>query len=155
MNIPRNLLLATLSALLLTSCTSTWTQDTAQRALTSGAEVVQALDAQVAPLMQEAIQRADSEHADREGFLAAIEPWSHVAAAMSLTRSSFLAAQRGLDVWRLGDANQWLDASVCILTGLLELETVLPTVGVEVPAEVRQWVSLFRQFTVGACTAGE
>lgn len=117
--------------------------------------MVQALDEQVAPLMQSAIEQADQEHPDREGFLAAIEPWSHVASAMSITRSSFLASQRGLDVWRLGNANQWLEASVCLLAGLLELETVLPTVGVEVPSEVHQWVLLFRGFAVGSCTSGE
>lgn len=161
MEIPRNLVLAAVlvfafaSAFFLCSCTPTWTQDTAQRALTSGAEVVQALDEQVAPIMQTAIEQADQEHSDREGFLASIEPWSHVASAMMVTRRSFLAAQRGLDVWRLGNANQWLDASVCLLAGLLELETMLPTVGVEVPSEVHQWVVLFQGFAVGSCTARE
>ena len=158
MKIPTNFVMAILLVLLLAvsfftcACSTSWTQDTAQRALTSGAEVVQALDVQVSPLMQIAIDRADQEHPDREGYLAAIEPWSHVASSLRLTRSSFLAAQRGLDMWRLGNANQWLDASVCLLAGLLELEVLLPTVGVDVPAEVHQWVALFKGFTVGSCT---
>jgi len=138
-------------AVFLSSCTGSWTQDTAQRALTSGAEVLQALDSQIAPVMHAAVEEADAQHLDREGYLRALEPWSHVASAISLTRTSFFAAQRGLDVWRLGDAGQWIDASACLLVGLLELEAVLPTVNIEVPAEVHNWLNLFRSFAVGSC----
>lgn len=136
---------------LLPSCTGGWTQDTAQHALTSGAEVLQALDSQIAPVMHAAVEEADAQHPDREGYLRALEPWSHVASAISLTRTSFFAAQRGLDVWRLGDAGQWIDASACLLVGLLELEAVLPTVNIEVPSEVHNWLNLFRSFAVGSC----
>lgn len=138
-------------AVLLTSCAGSWTQDTAQRALTSGAEVLQALDSHIAPVMQAAVEEADAQHLDREGYLRALEPWSHVASAVALTRTSFFAAQRGLDVWRLGDERQWIDASACLLAGLLELEIVLPTVNIEVPSEVHNWLNLFRSFAVGSC----
>lgn len=138
-------------AVFLTSCAGSWTQDTAQRALTSGAEVLQALDSNIAPVMQAAVEEADAQHLDREGYLRALEPWSHVASAVALTRTSFFAAQRGLDVWRLGDEEQWIDASACLLVGLLELEIVLPTVNIEVPSEVHNWLNLFRSFAVGSC----
>lgn len=135
----------------LVGCTSSWTIDTAQMALTSGAEVVQALDETVAPALTAAVETADQETTTREAFLERLAPWEPVASAMALTRRSFFAAQRGLDAWRAGVDSQWLAAAGCILAGLLELERVLPLVHVTLPSEVSRWVTLFRGYAVGAC----
>lgn len=145
----RTLLL--LPLLFVLGCSSSWTIDTAQVALTTGAEVVQALDTSVAPALSRAAEEADAETATQEAFLARMQPWQHVVVGLVLTRQSFLAAQRGLDAWRAGSDAQWLNAAACILLGLIELERALPAVNVEVPAEVTHWLGLFRGYAVGAC----
>jgi hypothetical protein len=133
-------------------CTPSWTIDTAQVALTTGAEVVQALDENITPAMVRDIEAADAETVSREAYLVRIAPWEPVATSMALTRRSFLTAQRGLDAWRAGSDGQWLTAAACILAGLLELERALPVVHVAVPAEISHWLGLFRGYAVGACT---
>ncbi len=145
----RRLLL--LPLLFVLGCQSAWTIDTAQVALTTGAEVVQALDEHVAPELTRAAEQADAETQTQEAFLERMAPWQHVVVGLTLTRQSFLVAQRGLDAWRAGSDSQWLSAAACILAGLLELERALPTVHVEVPTEVTHWLGLFRGYAVGAC----
>lgn len=133
-------------------CTSSWTIDSAQLALTAGAEAVQALDREVAPLLEAEVVRADAETTTRQEFLLRLAPWEPVVVAIGMTRRGLLAGQRGIDAWRAGQDGAWRNAAACIAAGLLELERVLPLVGVEVPAEIGHWVELFRGYTLGACT---
>lgn len=137
--------------LLLVGCAQSWTIDTAQLALTTGAEVVQVLDERIAPELTRAAEEADAETETQEAYLARLQPWQYVVVGLTLTRQSFLAAQRGLDAWRSGSDAQWLSAAACILAGLLELERALPAVHVQVPGEVSHWLGLFRGYAVGAC----
>ncbi len=145
-------LLLLLPFALLVGCTSSWTIDSAQLALTAGAEAVQALDREVAPVLEAEVARADAETQTRQEFLLRLAPWEPVVVSLGITRRGLLAGQRGIDAWRAGQDGAWLNAAACIAAGLLELERVLPLVGVQVPAEVGHWVSLFRGYTVGACT---
>lgn len=144
-------LLPLLASLVLVGCSQSWTIDTAQVALTAGAEAVQALDEHVAPVLEAEVARADAETQTREAFLARLAPWEPVVVALGTTRRGLLAAQRGIDAWRAGSDGAWLDAAACIAGGLLELERVLPLVHVEVPGEVSHWVELFRGYALGVC----
>jgi hypothetical protein len=140
-----------LPILFVLGCTSSWTIDTAQVALTSGAEVVQALDETIAPALESAAETADRETETQEAFLLRMQPWEPVVVGLTLTRQSFRAAQRGLDAWRAGSDAQWLNAAACVLLGLVELERALPIVNVQVPAEITRWLGLFRGYAVSAC----
>lgn len=141
-------------AVLLFGCDSSWTIDTAQRSLTTGAEVVQALDEGVAPVLNAEIDRAAAAHQTRATFLAALEPWRPVWLGLQIARAAFTLGQRGLDAWRAGQgADGFIAAGACVLHGL-QLVLDAPAVATHlltVPEPVRVWVALFGGLAAGVC----
>jgi len=141
-------------AVLLFGCDSSWTIDTAQRSLTAGAEVVQVLDEGVAPILNAEIDRAAAAHQTRATFLAALEPWRPVWLGLQIARAAFTLGQRGLDAWRAGaGASDFIAAGACVLHGLtLVLESpATQTHLLEVPPQVREWITLFGGLAGGVC----
>ena len=139
-------------ALLATGCARQWDIGSAQRALTAGADIVQATDEVVAPAIRSATASASTETLTREEFVARMAPWGVVANAVASTRSAFRAAQFALDAWRLGSSEDWLGAASCLYLSVEELVGALQTAGVAIPEEMLSWLGLFGNFARVVCT---
>lgn len=143
-----------LCVVLLAGCSEGWTINSAQRAVTTGAEVVQALDESVAPILREEVRAADIAEPTRAGFLARLEPWRPVWMGLMVARSAFFLAQRTLDAWRAGSGPAgFIAAGACILAGLTAIldAPIMREHTVLIPAELRTWIATFSSLATGTC----
>ena len=135
-------------------CDQSWTIDTAQQALTSGAEVVQALDTSVGVVLEQEVARIDRETDTTEAFMARLEPWRPVWMGVVITRAALFVAQRGIDAWRAGEGGAgFAVAGACILAGLtsvLEAPVLAPHRDA-IPRELTSWISSFGALAAGVC----
>jgi len=129
-------------ALMLLACDPT--PDDAQRALSSGAEVVQELDEALAPLVSQGAQRCDAETTTREDHLECLEPWTPVRYGVRLARAAAFVGQRAVDTWRLGAGPGWaafLPIGACVVHGVTLIVSAIRGLGLEVElADAVEWL---------------
>ena len=149
----RRLLIASLP-FMLTACGG-WTVTNAQRALHVGAEAVQGLDEELAPIITEAIDRCDTENESREEFVECVEPYQPIRYGVSLSRRALLLGQSIVDAWNLGETQgetAWLQISACVANGLTEI--VRAVRDLELDAEITgalSWIDGFGSLISGMC----
>ena len=107
-------------ALLSSGCGGASVAD-AQRYLTSGAEVVEDLDNDLAPLVTAATTRCDESTEYREDFLECMAPYAGIGWAVDGLRRTARIGQRVVDGWQAGAEDGWnafLPVGACVAHGL-------------------------------------
>lgn len=121
----------------------------AQAALSTVAEVLIAVDREVAPRYTAAADEAREHAGGWAEYDAAMHDWNGVEAALRLAHATILTTQAGLDGWRAGDQRGWLAAVPCLVVALDQLAAGLEVVGVHIEA-MNQALALARAFA-GRC----
>jgi hypothetical protein len=134
-----------------------WSVSTAQRSLEFGAEFTQESDEQLAPIVEQATTRCDSETETREDFVLCIEPYQPIRAGVALTRHSLRLGQAIVDAWRTGEnegESAWLPIAACIGHGLGQIAAAIRSLDLDVPGVVDDivgWVDSFGSLVAGVC----
>lgn len=115
--------------------------------------VVDRIDAEVAPLAEEAHIRALSESSSRAEYDRRMRPWVRVSSAITGVQAALLASAITVEAVEAGQDGDVLGAIGCTVEALAELAAMLPDVGVDVPPTLRTAIALLAELAGDVCPA--
>lgn len=115
--------------------------------------VVDRIDAEVAPLAEDAHERALAESTSREEYDRRMQPWVRVSSAITGVQAALLASAITVEAVESGQDGDVLGAIGCTVEALAELAAMLPDVGVDVPPTLRTAIALLAELAGDVCPA--
>lgn len=131
-----------------------FTLNTAQEAVTAGAEVTEDIDNELAPLVSGAVSRCDAEHDDLAGFTDCMTPYLPLRWAVAILRAALFAGQSAIDAWAAGtgSAAAFVPIGACIVEGVSVIAGVVRLADLDVTLDdALGWADTVRGFAGGLC----
>lgn len=129
----------------------------AQAALTTGADVVVAFDAEAAERLTAATEEALREASSLAEWQGRTQPWKRLTIALSATKAALLTAQAAVNVWKAtGDDASFRSVAGCLAAQLELLYDAARSVDLnDRLASLDTVVRLAAAYTDGLCPEGE
>jgi len=135
--------------LLLIGCVST--MDAAETALVSAHRTLMKIDAEFAPLYEQARERARVESDTWEERDAKIEEWERARESMLAAGNALKTTALAISIARDGFDSNWQAQACKLMTSLEDLRRSLAAVGVDVPPEIVSAILAMRAAVEGVC----
>jgi len=133
----------------LAGCVST--MDAAETALVSAHQTLMKIDADFAPLYEQARERARVESDTWEERDAKIEEWERARESMLAAGNALKTTALALSIARDGFDSNWQTQACKLMVSLEELRRNFAAVGVDIPPEIVSVILAMRAAVEGAC----
>ncbi len=115
--------------------------------------VVDRINAEVAPLAEDAHILALSSSSSRAEYDRRMRPWVRASAAITGVQTSLLAAAITVEAVEAGQDGDVLGTIGCTVEALAALAAMLPDIGVDVPPTLRTAIALLAELAGDVCPA--